>query len=61
MTRKLEEAEATQPDGEYEPAALGPRMRHSPGGSDVEAGRAGSSTAEPISRYESRAPKDAGA
>ncbi|EIE23622.1 hypothetical protein COCSUDRAFT_63149 [Coccomyxa subellipsoidea C-169] len=61
MTRKLEEAEATQSDGGYEPPALGPRMRHSPGGLDVEAGCAGSSTAEPISRYESRAPKDAGA
>lgn len=60
MTHGMKEAEAAAGGAGYE--AAGPRMRHSPGSasaSDMEAGLAGRA-AEPISRYESRSPKDAG-
>ncbi|CAL8472023.1 g11565 [Coccomyxa elongata] len=62
MTREQELAEMSA--GESETAPMGPlRLRYLPGSStsasDMEAGLAGR-TAEPISRYESKPPKDAG-
>lgn len=62
MTREQELAE--MPAGESDTATMGPlRLRYPPGGttsaSDMEAGLVGC-TAEPISRYESKPPKDAG-
>lgn len=62
MTREQEMADMSA--GENETATMGPlRLRYLPGSStsdpDMEAGLAGR-TAEPISRYESKPPKDAG-